>query len=139
LGDGIAIAAGPLLVASETDSRFLVALAALLNWLPNLLFSLLAGVAADRFDRRRIVIGLHAVRALVLAAPAAMIASGTVTIIVVLLAMFVLGVAETFADTATSTLLPMVVGRDDLALANSRLQAGFITVNMLAGPPIGAI
>jgi predicted MFS family arabinose efflux permease len=32
----------------------------------------------------------------------------------------------------------MLVRRDDLALANSRLQAGFVTVNQLAGPPVGA-
>lgn len=138
LGDGLAIAAGPLLVASETDSRFLVAFAALLNWLPNLLFSLIAGVVSDRFDRRRIVISVNIVRVAVLVALAAMIASGTVTIALVLSALFVLGVAETFADTATSTLLPMIVHRDDLALANSRVMAGFITVNMLVGPPIGA-
>jgi predicted MFS family arabinose efflux permease len=32
----------------------------------------------------------------------------------------------------------MIVHRDDLATANSRLMFGFITVNQLAGPPIGA-
>ena len=47
LGDGIAIAAGPLLVASQTDEAFLVALAALLQWLPPLLFGLFAGAIAD--------------------------------------------------------------------------------------------
>jgi predicted MFS family arabinose efflux permease len=52
--------------------------------------------------------------------------------------MFAIGTAEMFADNASSTLLPMVVHRDDLAIANSRLQTGFITVNQLAGPPLGA-
>src|SRR4029453_16743486 len=42
------------------------------------------------------------------------------------------------ADNTSSTLLPMLVPRADLALANSRLQMGFITVNQLAGPPVGA-
>jgi predicted MFS family arabinose efflux permease len=32
----------------------------------------------------------------------------------------------------------MLVARDDLAIANARLQTGFITVNQLAGPPLGA-
>jgi len=53
-------------------------------------------------------------------------------------AMVRLGTAEGFADNTTSTLLPMLVHRDDLAVGNSRLQTGFITVNQLAGPPIGA-
>ena len=49
-----------------------------------------------------------------------------------------LGTAEVFADNASQSLLPMLVRRDDLALANSRIQAGFITVNQMAGPPLGA-
>jgi predicted MFS family arabinose efflux permease len=46
--------------------------------------------------------------------------------------------AEVFADNTASTLTPMLVHRDDLGLANARLQTGFITLNQLAGPPIGA-
>jgi predicted MFS family arabinose efflux permease len=64
--------------------------------------------------------------------------TGAVSIAVVLVAMFLLGTAEVFADTTTSTLLPMLVQRDDLAIGNARLQTGFITVNQLAGPPLGA-
>ena len=55
-----------------------------------------------------------------------------------LVALFLLGTAETFADNASQTMLPMLVGRDDLALANARLTTGFVTLNQLAGPPIGA-
>ena len=47
LGDGFAFAAGPLLVASQTDDAFLVAMAATLQWLPHLLFGLHAGAIAD--------------------------------------------------------------------------------------------
>ena len=56
LGDGIALAAGPLLVASQTSDPFLVAMAGLLQRLPWLLFGLYAGVLADRVDRRRLVV-----------------------------------------------------------------------------------
>ena len=55
-----------------------------------------------------------------------------------LTALFVLSTAEVFADTSTQTLLPMLVARDDLAVANSRLLTGMITFNQLAGPPLGA-
>src|SRR5439155_25383163 len=57
IGDGIAIAAGPLLVASQTRDPFLVSLALLSEYLPHLVFGLFAGVVADRHDRRRIVAG----------------------------------------------------------------------------------
>ena len=138
LGDGIAIAAGPLLVASQTRDAFLVALAALVQWLPPLLFGLYAGALSDRLDRRMIVVTVDVLRALVLLVIAASIVTGAVSIAVILVALFLLGTAEVFADNSSQTLLPMLVRRQDLALANARIQAGFITVNQLAGPPLGA-
>ena len=138
LGDGIAIAAGPLLVASLTEDARLVALAATIQWLPPLVFGLFAGALADRLDRRRLVITVDLVRAVVLGALALTVVAGHVSIAIVLGALFLVATAEVFADSTTQTLLPMLVHRDDLAVANSRLQTGFITVNQLAGPPIGA-
>lgn len=139
LGDGIALAAGPLLVASQTDDPLLVALAGLLQRLPWLIFGLHAGVIADRHDRRRIVVAVNVVRAAVLVVLAATIASDTVNVAVVLGAMFALGTAETFVDITAGTLLPMIVDQSDLGVANARLGVGHITVNQLAGPPIGAL
>lgn len=138
LGDGLALAAGPLLVASQTHDPFLVALAALLQWLPPLLFGLYAGALADRLDRRLIVVTVDLLRAVVLVLLTLAIATDLVTITLVLVTMFLLGTAEVFADNTASTLLPMLVHRDDLGVANARLTTGFITVNQLAGPPIGA-
>ena len=138
LGDGLAMAAGPLLVASQTDEAFLVALAALLLWLPPFLFGLLAGALADRLDRLVMVITVDLLRAVVLALLAASVLTDTVSIWLVLVAMFLLGTAEVFADNTLSTFLPMLVHRDDLGVANARLQVGFITINQLVGPPIGA-
>ncbi|HUF06382.1 MAG TPA: MFS transporter [Candidatus Binatia bacterium] len=138
LGDGIALAAGPLLVASQTDEALLVALAALLQWLPKLLFGLYAGALSDRLDRRLLVVIVNALRAAVLVAIAASILTGTVSVAVVLFALFLLGTGEVFADNTSQTLLPMLVRREDLAIANARLQGGFITLDQLAGPPLGA-
>ncbi|MDQ1396352.1 MAG: hypothetical protein QOG64_1611 [Acidimicrobiaceae bacterium] len=138
LGDGIDIAAGPLLVASKTHNPLLVALALVLQRLPWLLFGLVAGVVADRFDRRRTIIAVGLGRAAVLALLSAMIMTGRVTITMVLVVMFILGSADTFADTTAATLLPMVVDKADLGIGNARLMAGFVTVGQLAGPPVGA-
>ncbi|WP_432534277.1 MFS transporter [Kineococcus arenarius] len=138
LGDGIALAAGPLLVASTTDDAFLVALAATVQWLPPLLFGLWAGVLSDRLDRRLLVVAVDAARAGVLVLLALAVLTGEAPIAVVLAALFLVATAEVFADNTTSTLLPVLVDRDDLAPANARLQTGFITVNQLAGPPLGA-
>jgi MFS family permease len=138
LGDGIALSAGPLLVASQTHDPRLVASAALLQWLPWLMFGLQAGALADRVNRRLLVASVDLVRAGVLTLLCASIVTGVVSVPVVLVSLFLLGTAEVFADSASQTLLPMLVHRDDLPIANARLQAGFITINQLTGAPIGA-
>jgi MFS family permease len=138
VGDGIAIAAGPLLVASQTRDPFLVSMALLSQYLPVLIFGVLGGAIADRVDRRRMVVAVDLGRAVVLGALVVTIVSGTVNIAVVLIALFVLGTAETFADSASSALLPGMVDRDDLGIANARLQGGFLLTNQLVAPPIGA-
>jgi predicted MFS family arabinose efflux permease len=138
LGDGIAIAAGPLLVASQTHDPLLVALATLLQQLPWLLFGLIAGALADRLDRRALVITADLMRTVVLGLLVATIATGTVSITLVLLAVFLIGCAEVFADTTYSTLMPMIVEKADYGVANARTMGGVIVANQLAGPPIGA-
>ena len=134
LGDGIGLVAFPLLVAAQTRDPVLVALAGLLQRLPWLLFGLYAGVVADRVDRRRLVVAVDAARATVLAVLCATVVTGTVDVRVVLVTAFVFGSAEVFSDTATSTLLPMVVDRRDLGIGNARLMTGMVTMNQLAGP-----
>ena len=138
LGDGVGLAAGPLLVASQTDDAFLVAMAALLQRLPWLLFGLHAGVVADRHDRRRIVVVANLARAAMLLALTLAAMVDGLGVAVVLVSMFLIGTAEVFADTTANTLMPMIVAPADLGLANSRVQAGHVVMNQLAGPPIGA-
>jgi predicted MFS family arabinose efflux permease len=138
LGDGIALAAGPLLVASLTDNTFLVSLAALLRWAPPLVFGLYAGVLSDRLNRRRIVMAADGFRGVVLCALVVLMFTDRLSVAAVLVVLGLITTAEVFADNAAATLTPMLVHRDDLALANSRLQTGFLTLNQLVGPPIGA-
>ena len=66
LGDGVTLAAGPLLVASQTHDPLTVAMAAFLLRLPWLLFGLYAGVVVDRLNRRAIVIATGLVRVAIL-------------------------------------------------------------------------
>ncbi|HEX6684581.1 MAG TPA: MFS transporter [Candidatus Limnocylindrales bacterium] len=138
LGDGLVMAAGPLLVASLTDDAFLVALAATLRWAPPMVFGLYAGVLSDRLNRRMILIVANIVRILVLAALVTTMVTGHVTAAVALVALGLLSTAEVFADNTSATLAPMLVHRNDLVVANARLQTGSITLNQLAGPTVGA-
>ncbi len=138
LGDGITLAAGPLLVASQTRNPLAVAMAAFLQRLPWLLFGLYAGVVADRLNRRAIVITTGLVRVAILLLLTASILTRRVDVAVVLAALLLFGVTETFGDTTSSTLLPMLVAKPDLGIANARAMTGLVVWNQLAGPPVGA-
>src|SRR5919107_6454321 len=94
LGDGIGLAAGPLLIASQTSDPLLVALAGLLQLLPWLLFGLGAGVLADRVDRKLLVIAVDLMRAAVLVALTLALVTDAVSVPLVLAALFLLGTAE---------------------------------------------
>jgi MFS family permease len=137
-GDGVAVAAGPLLVASLTHDPFLVSLALLSEYAPVLLFGVISGTLADRVDRKSMVILVNLGRSFVLAVLVATILTGTVSIAIVLVALFVLGSAENFADAASSTLIPSLVPREHLGIANARMQGAFLLTNQLLLPPVGA-
>lgn len=138
LGDGIAVAAGPLLMASQTRDPGIVATALLVQRIPYLLVGLYAGVLADRVDRRRLVILVNLARAVVVAALTVTIVTGAINVVVVLATLFLLGVAEVFSDITKSTLLPMVVPKQELGVANARFVTTWLTANQLVGPPVGA-
>ncbi|MGN6576948.1 MAG: MFS transporter [Nocardioides sp.] len=138
VADGIMLAAGPLLVASVTRDPFAVAMAVFLQQLPWLLFGVAAGALIDRVDRRLLTVTVDLCRATVLGLLALSVATGVVEVWIVLLAMFLLGTAETFADNASSTLVATAVPKEHLGVANSRFFGVAILGNQLAGPPIGA-
>ncbi|MGD0684312.1 MAG: MFS transporter [Streptosporangiaceae bacterium] len=138
LGDGITLAAGPLLIASQTHNPLTVAMAVFLQRVPWLMFGLYAGAVADRLNRRAIVMITGLVRVAILLLLTASILTHRVDVAVVLAALFLFGVNETFGDTTTATLLPMLVGKADLGIANARAMTGVVVWNQMAGPPVGA-
>src|SRR4051812_38430701 len=138
LGDGIALSAAPLLIASLTSSPLLVAVGAMMQFLPWLLFGLFAGSVADHHDRRRLVMLADGSRAVIVLALVVFLITGHATVWMVLATAFLYGTAEVSADPAGPPLLPMLVRSPDLGVGNARLQAGYLVGNQLAGPALGA-
>ncbi|MEN3269788.1 MFS transporter [Pseudonocardia sp.] len=138
VGDGVALAAGPLLLASLTSDPALVAGAMFVQQLPWLLFALPAGVTVDRLDRRRLVVLVNVVRAIVIGGLAVAVGAGAVTVPLVYAALFVIGIMETLADSASTALLPAVVPSEQLPRANARLMGVQMVGNQLLAPPLGA-
>ena len=138
LGDGFSLAAGPLLVASRTHSPILVSFGALMQWLPGLVLGLYAGALADRVDRRSLALWMNVARVVALGALTTAIVLDEVSVAMILVVLFVLGSADTFANSASSAILPMIVEPRDLGVANARVTFGWVGLSQLAGPPIGA-
>jgi len=139
LADGVFQVALPLLAVTLTRSPALVAGVALVQRLPWLLMALPAGALADRLDRRRTMARVDVLRVVVLGALVVAIALDRASMPVLYVAAFVLGVGETLFDTAAQSILPSIVDRPDLSVANGRLQAVEITMNQFVGPPLGGL
>ncbi|MER5458286.1 MFS transporter [Micromonospora sp. NPDC002389] len=139
LGDGIRVAAFPLLAAALTDAPLAVAAVAAAQFLPWLVSGLLAGTLADRRSARTLLAAADTARVLVLATLATAVALGGATIALVVVAAFLLGIGETIRDTAAQTAVPRLVADAHLEKANGRLVAGEIVGKEFVGPPVGAM
>ncbi|WP_157767568.1 MFS transporter [Actinosynnema pretiosum] len=139
LGDGLSVAAGPLLLASLTSDPLLVAASLFAQQAPWLLFSPLGAALLDRGpDRRLLLTALTTTRCAVVAALAVLVWLDLATVPVVYALLFTLGAAGALADGAISALLPALVPAADLGAANSRVSAGTLAGSTLLGPALGA-
>ena len=139
LGDGVTLAAAPLLAASVTRDPRAIAAVRVAWSLPWLLFALVSGAVADRADRRRLMVGADLVRVASLAVLTAAVLGGRASIPALVALFFVNAAAETVFDTAWQSTLPMVVDHDELPRANAWLQTTELAGNGLLGPALGGV
>jgi MFS family permease len=141
LGDGVRLAALPLLAATITRDPGLVAGVTFAGSIPWLLFALVAGVIVDRVDRRWMMWTVQTFRMILMAVLGLAIIAGLegmALLALVYLVSFFLGVGETLFDNAAQTIMPSVVRKDQLQVANGRLYAAEEVTNRFAGPPLGS-
>lgn len=138
LGDGVRIAALPLLAASWTEDPRVIGLVAAVSGLPWLLFSLVSGALVDRMDRRLVMIVVDVARAVLLASLAVVLLADGPRVPFLLALAFALGLGETFFDTAAPAMTPAIVPNDRLESANARLLAANTLANEFIGPPLGS-
>ena len=136
-GDGVRLAAFPLLAAQLTRSPAAVAAVTAVQGLPWLLLGGGLGVVVDRADRRRLMVAVDVARAAVIVALAAAILAHGAGLWLVYLTAFVTGAGSALRDTAAVTCVPRLVEPNRLEQANARLIAGQIVGNELAGPAAG--
>jgi MFS family permease len=136
-GDGVRLAAFPLLAAQLTRSPAAVAAVAAVQGLPWLLFGAGAGVIVDRSDGRRLMIAVDITRAVIIAALAVAILVHSAGLALIYVTAFVTGTGSALRDTAATTSVPRLVEPARLEQANGRLIAGQIVGSELAGPAAG--
>lgn len=138
LGDGVLLGALPLLTAGITRDPVAVSAVTAFTWLPWLLFSLPVGVIVDRVDRRRLMVAMDAMRAVLVGILATAVLLDLATLPLLFGIAFAMGTAETLFDNGAQTILPTVVPAERLARANGRLFAAEVTANQFVGPPLGS-
>jgi MFS family permease len=114
IGTWMQIAAQNWLITSLTHSPLYLGLDAFLQQLPIILFSLIGGVFADRYDRRRTLIVSQVVQMATSGALAVLMFMQVVEIWHVLALSFVTGCAQSFGGPAYQSLIPSLVDKKDL-------------------------
>ena len=137
LADGVFVVALPLLAVTLTTSPALIAGVAIAGRLPWLVFVLFAGVLADRLDRRVTMRNVQVIRVAVIGGLAVLVLVDGLSLPMLYVVAFVLGVGETLFDTAAQSVLPNIVPRERLNVANGRLYAVELVMNQFVGPPLG--
>jgi hypothetical protein len=126
----------PLLVLAVSGSAAQAGLVTFARLAPFAVFGLLAGVAADRWSRRRLMIAADATRAVALGTLAVSILSGNAAVWQILLVAFVEGTGSAFFNTAQTGALRAVVPPRQLPAAVGAQEARRAAVR-LGGPALG--
>jgi len=158
LGDGISGVAYPWVASAVTRSPLLIAAAGFASRLPWLIFTLHAGVITDRFDRRKLILAMDAIRGVLtlivgtivllnkdslpslndLSSITDLVTNWPLYITLVITA-FLFGLAEVLRDNTAQTLMPSVVEAENLEKANGRMWSAESLTNSFIGPPLGSL
>jgi MFS family permease len=138
----------PVLVYELTESATAVAWVVFMRMLPVLLFGVLAGAAADRFDKKRILFVTQNITASMHFLLAFLVLSGRVELWQIYATAMVSGAAFAFNQPARQTIIPRIVPPDDLlnavalntaAMNFMRIGGGAIAGILLIALSIGGV
>ncbi len=123
------------LVLSITNSPFFVGLDSAMNWLPVWLVSLPAGVLADRFNKRNLMLVTQSVLAFFALILALLTWTKAITIYQIIVISFLAGIFVALNAPVAQTLVPELVNRKDVLNAIA-LNASMFNLARMIGPAI---
>jgi len=139
LGDGLFLVALAWQVYTLSDAPTALATVGIAMTVPTIVCLLIGGAVSDRYDRRLVMLTADIVRALVLAALAALAVTGALRLWELLVIAVVYGAATAFFNPASDALVPQLLPPDALAQANSLDQLIRPLALRLAGPAVGGL
>lgn len=138
LGGRIAGVALPLLVLESTGSAAKAGIVGFASTIPLLVLTLPAGVLADRWDRKLMMIACDVTRCAAYATIVAAVAFGFLTYAQIVAVALINGIATVFFGIAERSALRSVVTPRQLPAALAQNQARG-AVSLLGGPPLGGV
>jgi len=138
-GDGVLVAALPLLAITITRNPLMISLVTAAEFLPWLLLSLPVGVLVDRHDRATLMWRAQVLQGSVIAFLAVLVLLHWTDIAVLAVAAFGLGVGEVVFGNASQSVLPQLVRAEQLPEANGNQYAVQTIGQEFAGPPLGSV
>ena len=133
LGDAVSFTALPLLVLALTGSGLMMGIVGALSMLPDLFFGMIAGALADRSDRRRMMFLADLGRAALTALIPISVLLGGPTMAVILVVTAPMSILRAFFLAGYTASVPILVGRSQLARANSIFEAVY-SFGYIIGP-----
>ncbi|GAA2198539.1 MFS transporter [Streptomyces bangladeshensis] len=138
IGEGVSLAAAPLLASTLTDDPRLIAGVSVALTLPYALFGIPAGVLVDRADRRRTMTYIDLFRGCLVTLFVLSVSFGLGNLWALYLCFFLIGTCETFFRNAAQILVPSVVREEHLVTANGRIMSSETVGSQFVGPLIGS-
>lgn len=138
LGSSVTLFALPLLVYKLTGSALNLGISAAVDMLPYLLFGLLLGAITDRVNRKRLMILVDILRALVIATIPCAALLGWLSVWWIYAAGFINATLTICFESGQFAAIPNLVGQDDLVTANGRIQASYSAAGVL-GPVLAGL
>ena len=135
LGDAVSFTALPLLVLALTGSGLMMGIVGALSMLPDLFLGMVAGAYADRSDRKRMMFLADLGRAALTALIPLSVMLGGPTMAVILIVTAPMSILRAFFLAGYTASVPILVGRSQLARANSIFEAVY-SFGYIIGPAI---
>ena len=138
VGNGLIQLALPWLVLKITDSVFQLGFAYFFQFLPMLLFGLVGGVFADRWDRRLTIVIVDAIRTVAFVSVGVIYYAGALTVEHIYAVIFLESSLANFFNPARAALMPNLVSQENLRPANSMMEVAR-HVGFMVASPVGGI